>query len=366
MHLGLLRCFTSFIFLICTKAALAQMAFPSNFPDVTSTNPAVIALKNVGVARFKYKNRTIKRKQNIASINGNNIEASQEDSLNIWKYNLMGGSSKPQYGTEWMLDYTQGSQATGLESENQKINYNLKTWAYLIRYAFSTKDGFGAELRYSRHRSSFSYESKDTSEAIGDNVNWNSALPGLKIGTRFGNTKYAYGFTLGLDELSSRVDTRFLEKEKSIFITTFGISAGTRNTFGHFEIGFDVDPFSDRKKGPLEESSPPIPSKLTVVAEKKFWRFILGYIGILYNGRFIEPENIVLTQLVHRNNLNGTRIQHIFKFAYGSFPKGFSLGGSIYLTYSNTKEKSSVYLGKEEHDTETLGKGFGLSLSYTF
>lgn len=351
---------------IFSKNTYSQLALPSLFPDVTSANPAVIGIKEVEVLRFKFKTRTITREQEIQKINNKSIEASQDDHLNLWKYNLMGGVNKDSYKSEWMLDYTLGRQSTDLKSDNQVIDYNINTWAYIARYAFGTNSGWGAQLRYVRHNSNFSYESNNTDEALSDNIDLNSSMPGLKLGKRFGTKDSSFGLTVELNELKSHVNSREQSKNKSTLIPILGAAVGIKGRYGHFEVGLDVDPFSDRKKGPLEEKAPGTPTKLTLVAEKRIYQFILGYIGLVYNGRYIDPEAIILTQLVHRNNINGTRIQHIFKFSYEDFPKGFSLGASIYLSYLHSKERSSVYLGNEKHDTEAIGRGAGISMSYTF
>lgn len=366
MHLsrfkGLLLLFLHFYAVNC----FSQLAFPSLFPDVNSSNPGVIGSKETGILRYKYKTRIIRREQDIKRINGAEIQAEQEDILNLDKHNLFGGIQKKSYNTEWMLDYAKGNQGTDLASESQRINYDLNTWSYLGRYAFGANEGWGLSFQFVRHQSSFSFKSKNTNEAIGDNIKTDSIVPGLRIGKTFRGQNHSFGLIVEFNELTTRIESRRRQEAKSTLITVLGASAGFQGELGHFEVGLEADPFSDRVKGPLEDEAAPIPAKLTLVAEKKVRKFIFGYIGMLYQGRYIDPELIILTQLVHRNNLDGTRVQHLIKFSYGDFPKGLSVGASVYLSSAKSKERSSVYLGNEKHGTVTAGKGWGLSLSYSF
>lgn len=362
----LIRVLVPFVFL--STNALAQMTLPSVFPDMKSVNPAVISLRKLGHVRLSAEVQNIKKEQNVTELNGNPFVYDDKSTVTLNNINFFRGGKGNGLTTEFFADYTTGKKETELVSQDGTTSdYTTDTSAMFASYAFGGHR-WGLELHYVGFNSSNDYTVNINGENQTGGIEQTTTLMGVRPGIIFGSPSLSFALFAEYDNLSSTLKSKDPNEKVSggspstFVIAGFGIGTGSPN--GLLEIGIETNPIYS-EKDPQTQKKLPIPMKISLVAERRFSKLILGYKGMAFQGEFIDLNKLIQNQLVYATSGDDIRLEHVLNFSIGS-SKGLSVGASA--SYSNTvgEEKSSIYAGSDKHDTKSTAMSVSARVGYTY
>ena len=367
----------SFLFLtILIGPTQAQIASPSIFSEVKSLNPAVVGLRKRGQITALGSFDKLERTQDHSPILGDGAKVVSETTMTRYSV-FRGGKSKGRgITTEIFVEQVNGEVVDKLTSdiETTTINLDASTNTALIQIGLGRFFGIG--LLYATYERSQAYNFSFGGSTYGSKQDTDTTFKAIKPGFRFGKT-FQFGFFLeyliqeGTSKSTFTVDGRDSSaSDTSSFSYKSPIAGGAvalylKKTL--IELSYERIFQDDAQKStsggqPVEQK---VPTRIGLIIERRFGRLALGYKGTQISGVFTDIQNILAAQLLFPNSLNATRLEHSFNFSYGS-SKGFSFGGSAFLSEIDSEEPSVLFGDEAKLTTTTKSSGFSVKLGFTF
>lgn len=350
--------------LFFTAQVHAQMVSASFFPDMKSINPATLNQRSHGQVSF------LKGKDSI-------------DKLQV-------GDSAYNEKTTWEI-----------EVDTNSFFYGGK--------AGKGKSWFNPEIQYLKNsgfrKSQYTANSVEPTTTQND-IDFTHMEVGLGIGKYFGisyarqeyNLNYSFKFTIGSNNFEERknqdiegsiirvggaLPLKFLKiaafyeqaslsEEVDEFVLMTGInrySASRKASMIGAGIGFESKKFHMEAGYEMILSSDDLngsPTRLSGTIEYKIWKIALGYTGRIYQDGFQSNETLVYNEMVYPEQVNESRLENVFNFAYGA-SGGILIGGSFSTSKVTAKEKNPYYNASvPPQDTEVESTAYTLKIGYVW
>lgn len=356
--------------LFVSSTAFAQMTLPSVFPDMKSVNPAVISLRKQGQIRVSGQHDQINKRQEVLEDDGSRAFLEKND-IALTNTNFFRAGKGDGFTSEIYVDYTKGLRQTDLDQGGQTTDYKTDTSAYYVGYSFATKSRYGLEMHYVGYHSEYDYNFSFGSENYEQSIKTDISVYGFRPGVIFGSPKFSLALFAEHNFFTSKTKMDPPPQEGAGSgpdpkFSIIGIGIGGGSPTGLFEIGIEVDPISKREKDQVTNVTPPMPMKVSLIAEKRFSSFMLGYKFMGFKGNFLELDKIIQNQLVYANQGSDLRMEHVINFAFGG-TRGFSFGGSASYSDTEIDEKSSLDPTNENlYPTKVRAMSIGLRLGYVY
>lgn len=357
----------AFLLLSCPIVSFAQMSLPSVFPAMKSINPAVISLRKSGIVKLSLSQDTIERKQGIVELNGTSFQADQKDDIKLNSINLFKGGKAGGTTSEWLLDLTTGNQKTEFVQSTGVLQTEIDAKAIYGKYALGFQSRWGLEFHFLNYTTDYTMKALENGSEKETDVKIDIKMPGVRIGKIFGSPSFSVGMIGEINLVQNKLtssdpDMKGDDKVKPMPVA--GIAFGTGGANGLLEAGVEVD-FSPQDKEPDSDEKPSAPMKASLVAETKIKGIILGYKGMYFKGPFMDFDRVVPIQMVYKSAGDEARLENQFNFMLKP-EKGFSIGASVSMSNTKTKEKSSVIMSENKHDTSTKSFGVGATIGYVW
>jgi|GEM_PF-2970271 hypothetical protein len=356
--------------LFVSSAAFAQMTLPSVFPDMKSVNPAVISLRKQGQIRVSGQHDQINKRQEVLEDDGSRAFL-EKNEISLTNTNFFMAGKGDGFTSELYVDFTKGERTTFLDQGGQETDYITDTSSYYVGYAFATKSRYGLEMHYVGYQAEYDYNFSFGSEDYAQSIDTTISVYGFRPGVIFGSPKFSLALFAEHNFFTSKTKMDPEPEEGAgsgpdPAFSVVGVAIGGGSPSGLFEIGIEVDPISKREKDQNTGVTPVMPMKVSLLAEKRFSSFIIGYKFMGYKGNYLELDKIIQNQLVYSSQGSDTRMEHVINFAFGG-SKGFSFGASGSYSDTEIDEKSSLDpTGEDLYPTKVRSFSVGLRLGYVY
>ncbi|MGE3610566.1 MAG: hypothetical protein AB7I27_13330 [Bacteriovoracaceae bacterium] len=360
-----------FLSLVISNVAFAQMTLPSVFPDMRSVNPAVIALRKSGQIKLGGQTDKIEKEQKVNTINGGSFVYTDNSDINLNNANFFRGGKGGGLTSELYVDATTGKRESTITDASQNIStFTTDVSSTYANFSFGGGNGglrWGLGTHHVSYKSKYDFNIAVNGSSSSSSVENTITVTGVRPGIILGSPSFSLGLYFQYDTLTSKMksDQPVTSTGTPKNIKYVGVGLGTGGVNGLLEVAVEADPFTKQEKDQATGDTPPSPMKVSLLAERRFGKLVLGYKGMYYKGNYMDYDQIIQNQLIYRNMVDDARISHIFNFAYGG-DKGFSLGVSGGVSNIKNKEKSSIYSSSEKHDTTTKSVSMGARIGYVY
>ena len=352
------------------SSAFAQMTLPSVFPDMKSVNPAVISLRKQGQIRLSGQHDQINKRQEVLEDDGSRAFL-EKNEIELTNSNFFMAGKGDGFTSELYVDFTKGERTTYLDQGGQETDYVTDTSSYYVGYAFATKSRYGLEMHYVGYQAEYDYNFTFGSENFQQSIDTTISAYGFRPGVIFGSPKFSLALFAEHNFFTAKTkmdpppqDGGDGNPDPKFSVVGVAIGGGSPN--GLFEIGLEVDPISKREKDEYTGVTPVMPMKFSLLAEKRFSSFIIGYKFMGYKGNYMELDKIIQNQLVYSSQGSDMRMEHVINFAFGG-SRGFSFGASGSYSDTEIDEKSSLDpSGEDLYPTKVRSMSIGLRLGYVY
>lgn len=360
------------LFLLFASTANAQIAAPSFFPNMKSTNPAVISHRKLGQYTLIGSMSNTDKTTTLSQAKGSPIEASVESNIKIKGINFFRGGTGPTFATEFSADLTSGVKKDTIEIGESPLTFDNNVNSYYGNAAFGFAKFFGLSVAYV----SYAYKMSVNQSFGGVNLNATTDIklkllslrPGLVLDLGMlsfggyydyikitGQNNQSLSITGGTPEVTTT--TQFDPSQ------IIGAAAALKGTWYLLEAGYEIMPF----EGAPAPGQPkdPTPAKISGAFEIKIGKLGLGIKTNFIKNVFKDIDKIVPSQLLFGNMAGSSRLENIINFAYGD-TKGFAISGAAFYSKFNSEEFSDLISTTSKQEVSTKSLGGLIKLGYGF
>ncbi|MGZ5279292.1 MAG: hypothetical protein ACXWC9_05090 [Pseudobdellovibrionaceae bacterium] len=350
------------LLLVVSSQSNAQFASASLFPDIKSTNPAVINQRPQKAMAATVRAEVINREQKLEIATGSAIDADSKTDIAVNSGGIFFGGKGPGTTAEFAADYITGTKNDKAESLTESHEMQNKAYNYLLHLGLGFTENFGISVSSATYNSDFNFSETFQGQPVSDSFTTDVNALDIKMGVRKAKGNFAFGAFF----LHSTANVQFSGAGNNMDTTSeddvFGVALGTDSQKFHFEMGYEravdsnTDPFTNKTL---------YPTRLTGTIEANFGSFSAGYMGRYYMDGFFEIERVIFNQFVYENSYTEPRLDNTFNFSFGT-NKGGSISASIYYSVLKSEEVNTFFQQGPKVDTKTTAKGASLSYSHRF
>lgn len=357
MKILILICLT-FSFNFC----FAQVSITSLFPEMKSVNPGLLTKRKNGQITVSTQGDRIEKDQNITQLDGAAFKLNEVSKIDLMDFNLFRGGKGSGLTSETTLAATSGKKVTTMiDGSDATTSFTTECSSKYFNSSVGFGNGFGIGVIYVDYASKYTFTNTVNGSATSSSNDTKINVTGIKPGIVFGGPGLALGIFAEYDSFknASAQDSVSLPAQKII-----GLGLGYSGSSANFEIAVEANPAAELTVEGFAEKLP-MPLKASLLAEYKMSFATIGYKGMFYTGQYMDLDKIIPTQLVYSTQPDDSRLLHIINFSFGGNSK-FNFGGSAAYSKSVSEEKSTVFLSKNKHPTETTAMSASLKFTYNF
>lgn len=335
--------------------SFAQMTGASIFPEMRTSNPAVLSSRPAAVLSFFGKKDNVVKNQDLSQTSfGAGTESSTK--VDVQTLSIFYGGKGGGITSEIILDMGTGKKTnefvrtTGTEEVEDNVEQTL------FRYGISLGDNFGITIQ----NINFDYDS---------NYNF-SGTPAFKVESNTNATFYKAGFkfNLGVDlglyyeggsgEQAQSVDGT--KSESNIDFSRVGVGVGSNAKNFRVELAFEKDLEEEKFDNKVYN-----PTKISFSIEMKFANFAIGYTGAQLNEGFTDFDQLLYNNMVYASSQEESRLVNTFNFSFGS-TKGHYFSGSVGFSQITVDEGNDLFNDGNKYETEITAMGVSVKYGYAF